>query len=49
MMLPGSRARRKNVTFLYENSVLRADFFGASAMLFGVIALMWHDPDTWQP
>jgi hypothetical protein len=23
-------------------------FFGASAMLFGVIALMWHDPDTWQ-
>jgi hypothetical protein len=23
-------------------------FFGASAVLFGVIALMWHDPDTWQ-
>ena len=23
-------------------------FFGASAMLFGVIALMWHDLDTWQ-
>ena len=23
-------------------------FFGASAMLFGVIALMWHDVDTWQ-
>jgi hypothetical protein len=22
--------------------------FGASAILFGVIALMWHDPDTWQ-
>jgi uncharacterized membrane protein YphA (DoxX/SURF4 family) len=22
--------------------------FGASAVLFGVIALMWHDPDTWQ-
>ena len=22
--------------------------FGASAALFGVIALMWHDPDTWQ-
>ena len=21
---------------------------GASAVLFGVIALMWHDPDTWQ-
>lgn len=23
-------------------------FFGASAVLFGIIALMWHDPDTWQ-
>jgi hypothetical protein len=23
-------------------------FFGASAVLFGVIALMWHDPETWQ-
>ncbi|MBV8477264.1 MAG: hypothetical protein JO249_22405 [Acidobacteria bacterium] len=23
-------------------------FFGASAVLFGLIALMWHDPDTWQ-
>jgi hypothetical protein len=22
--------------------------FGASAVLMGVIALMWHDPDTWQ-
>ena len=22
--------------------------FGASAVLFGVIALMWHDSDTWQ-
>src|SRR5690348_14320342 len=23
-------------------------FFGASAVLFGVIALMWKDADTWQ-
>lgn len=23
-------------------------FFGASAILFGVIALLWHDPETWQ-
>jgi uncharacterized membrane protein YphA (DoxX/SURF4 family) len=23
-------------------------FFGASAVLFGVIALMWHDVETWQ-
>ena len=22
--------------------------FGASAVLFGVIALMWYDADTWQ-
>src|SRR5215472_2381191 len=22
--------------------------FGASAVLFGVLALMWHDTDTWQ-
>jgi len=22
--------------------------FGASAVLFGVVALMWHDADTWQ-
>ncbi|MBV9233365.1 MAG: hypothetical protein JO030_04925, partial [Candidatus Eremiobacteraeota bacterium] len=23
-------------------------FFGAGAVLFGVIALLWHDADTWQ-
>ena len=23
-------------------------FYGASAVLFGVIALLWHDADTWQ-
>jgi len=23
-------------------------FFGVSAVLFGVIALLWHDADTWQ-
>ena len=22
--------------------------FGASGVLFGVLALLWHDPDTWQ-
>ncbi len=22
--------------------------FGASAVLFGAIALLWHDSDTWQ-
>jgi uncharacterized membrane protein YphA (DoxX/SURF4 family) len=30
-------------TMLYGRIV-----FGASAVLFGVIALMWHDSDTWQ-
>jgi hypothetical protein len=34
--------------FLYEDGDVRADCFGASAVLFGVIALMWHDSDTWQ-
>jgi hypothetical protein len=23
-------------------------FFGGAAVLFGVIALMWHDAETWQ-
>jgi hypothetical protein len=30
-------------TGLYERIV-----FGTPAVLFGVIALMWHDPETWQ-
>lgn len=30
-------------TVLYGRAV-----FGAAAVLFGVIALMWHDSDTWQ-
>src|SRR5215469_9737530 len=30
-------------TGLYARAV-----FGASAVLFGIIALMWHDADTWQ-
>jgi uncharacterized membrane protein YphA (DoxX/SURF4 family) len=30
-------------TALYGRTV-----FGASVVLFGVIALMWHDADTWQ-
>jgi len=30
-------------TALYERMA-----FGAAAVLFGVIALMWHDADTWQ-
>jgi hypothetical protein len=31
-----------------KNSPYGRIVFGASAVLFGVIALMWHDPETWQ-
>ena len=31
-----------------KNTFYARTLFGASAVLFGVIALMWHDPDTWQ-
>ena len=38
--------------FCYFSSMKTASFgriaFGAAAVLFGVIALMWYDPDTWQ-
>ena len=31
-----------------RNAVYGRIAFGASAVLFGAIALMWHDADTWQ-
>ena len=31
-----------------KTTVYSRILFGASAVLFGVIALMWWDPDTWQ-
>lgn len=31
-----------------KTALLGRIVFGASAVLFGVIALMWHDPNTWQ-
>jgi len=31
-----------------KTALYRRIVFGASAVLFGVIALMWHDADTWQ-
>ncbi len=38
--------------FCYSSSMKMASYgriaFGAAAVLFGVIALMWHDPATWQ-
>ena len=33
---------------LMKTALLGRLVFGGSAVLFGVIALMWHDPDTWQ-
>jgi len=31
-----------------KTALYRRMVFGAAAVLFGVIALMWHDADTWQ-
>lgn len=31
-----------------KTAVFGRIFFGAAAVWFGAIALMWHDPDTWQ-
>jgi hypothetical protein len=31
-----------------KTALYRRIFFGASAVLFGVISLTWHDADTWQ-
>lgn len=36
------------VTFFMKTVLYGRIVFGASAVLFGVIALMWHDADTWQ-
>jgi uncharacterized membrane protein YphA (DoxX/SURF4 family) len=33
---------------MIKTAMLGRIVFGASAVLFGVIALMWHDADTWQ-
>ena len=38
-----------SVTFLFMKTTLYGRMaFGAAAVLFGVIALMWHDAATWQ-
>lgn len=34
--------------FCMKTALYGRILFGASAVLFGVIALMWHDSDTWQ-
>ncbi len=35
-------------TFCMKAALYGRILFGAAAVLFGVIALMWHDADTWQ-
>ncbi len=42
------RARRAGATFCMKTALYGRIVFGGSAVLFGVIALMWHDADTWQ-
>lgn len=37
-----------SVTFSLKTALYGRIVFGASAVLFGVIALMWYDSDTWQ-
>jgi hypothetical protein len=41
---------RRNICYLFsmETGLYGRIVFGASAVLFGVIALMWHDADAWQ-
>jgi hypothetical protein len=52
LSLTAPRVPCLQLRFCYLFSVKTALYgrivFGASAMLFGVIALMWHDADTWQ-
>lgn len=42
--------RRREICYfsLVKTALIGRIVFGASAVLFGVIALMWHDSDTWQ-
>lgn len=42
------RDRRAGARYSMKTALYGRAFFGASAVLFGVIALMWHDADTWQ-
>src|SRR5579884_2820038 len=39
---------KKSGTFPRMKTANGRVVFGAAAVLFGVIALMWHDADTWQ-
>jgi hypothetical protein len=40
--------QRRRCFFRMKTAFYGRMVFGASAVLFGVIALMWHDADTWQ-
>jgi len=48
--LPGSAGMRceGGTVSCMKTALYGRIVFGASAVLFGVIALMWHDADTWQ-
>ena len=52
MLLAAGRigGRRREICYfsLVKTALIGRIVFGASAVLFGVIALMWHDSDTWQ-
>lgn len=40
--------RRRGVAVSMKTALYGRLVFSASAVLFGVVALMWHDADTWQ-
>ena len=40
--------QQRRCCFSMKTALYGRIVFGASAVLFGVIALMWHDADTWQ-
>jgi len=48
LALPPACGRDICYLFWVKTAAYGRIVFGASAVLFGVIALMWHDPDTWQ-
>jgi hypothetical protein len=45
---PGEQPKGEFTTEIMKTTFYARIVFGASAVLFGVIALMWHDADTWQ-
>lgn len=46
--LESQAGTKSSITFSAKMAPYGRIVFGASAVLFGVIALMWYDADTWQ-